>query len=217
MTALPTAFDTTNPLMLGEELCVRSTYRTKFRRPLRTPERVVIENCTEVLILCCCASTSRLLQRRPGWRLVFWSPRRPAPVDAPEQGSQLCRNGRATLGPAVSQDGATGAGAHTKTEAVLLGTTAVIRLKSPLAHCGNSKTVCSGLPLVWVLAGDVHAKRQRIGAFGSPAPSDIHFQFRIIPRRRIPAYGHSPTRRRLTNSTSRSTPWSSHFRGETVN
>lgn len=63
------------------------------------------------------------------------------------EGSRSGRNGSATLGTAVRQDGAAGAGAHTKTEAVLLGTTAVIRLKSPLAHCGNSKTVCSGLPV----------------------------------------------------------------------
>jgi len=53
----------------------------------------------------------------------------------------LCRKFGATLGTASSQDGAAGAGAHTKAEAVLLGTTAVIRLKSPLAHGSNSKTI----------------------------------------------------------------------------
>jgi hypothetical protein len=56
-------------------------------------------------------------------------------------GPVLCREFGAALATAGSQDGAAGTGAHTKTEAVLLGTTAVIRLKSPLAHSSNSKTI----------------------------------------------------------------------------
>lgn len=67
-----------------------------------------------------------------------------------------------------------------------------------------------GPTLMQVSAGDVHAERQRVGAFGSPAPSDTLASFPKIPRQRIRAGGHNPTRRRLTNSTSRSTPWSSH-------
>lgn len=53
----------------------------------------------------------------------------------------LCGEFGAALAAARSQDGTTRTGAHTKTEAVLLGTTAVIRLKSPLAHSSNSKTI----------------------------------------------------------------------------
>jgi hypothetical protein len=45
----------------------------------------------------------------------------------------------ATLGTTSAQDGAAGAGAHAKTEAVDLGTTTVVRLKSSLAHSGISK------------------------------------------------------------------------------
>jgi hypothetical protein len=40
----------------------------------------------------------------------------------------------ATLAAAITEDGAAGAGAHAKAEAVLLGTTAVVRLESTLAH-----------------------------------------------------------------------------------
>ncbi len=47
----------------------------------------------------------------------------------------------ATLATAGGQNGAASAGAHTKAEAVLLGTTAVVRLKSPLAHGSYSKTI----------------------------------------------------------------------------
>ena len=50
----------------------------------------------------------------------------------------LCRQFGAALATAGSQDGAAGTGAHTKAEAVLLGPTAVIRLKSPLAHVSYS-------------------------------------------------------------------------------
>jgi len=55
--------------------------------------------------------------------------------------ARLRRQFGTALAAAGSQDGTAGAGAHAKTEAVLLGTTAVIRLKSPLAHGGNSKTI----------------------------------------------------------------------------
>ena len=52
--------------------------------------------------------------------------------------SYLRRQLDAALAAAGSQDGAAGTGAHTKAEAVLLGPTAVIRLKSPLAHVSYS-------------------------------------------------------------------------------
>jgi hypothetical protein len=45
----------------------------------------------------------------------------------------------ATLAAASSEDRATGTGAHTKTEAVHLGATTVVRLESSLAHSGISK------------------------------------------------------------------------------
>lgn len=50
----------------------------------------------------------------------------------------LRRQFGAALATAGGQDGAAGTGAHTKAEAVLLGPTAVIRLKSPLAHVSYS-------------------------------------------------------------------------------
>jgi hypothetical protein len=40
----------------------------------------------------------------------------------------------ATLAAAIPEDRAARAGAHTKTETMLLGTTTVIRLESTLAH-----------------------------------------------------------------------------------
>lgn len=45
------------------------------------------------------------------------------------------------LATACRQDGTASAGTHAKAKAVLLGTTAVIRLKSPLAHGSYSKTI----------------------------------------------------------------------------
>lgn len=163
VTALPTALDTTKPHTLGEDSSGRRrAYRTKFRRPLRTPERVVAENCREVLIRCCCASTSRLLLRGPVWRLASKSPTEASDQKrSPRRGSQLRRNRSAALGAAVCQDGTTGAGAHTKTEAVLLGTTAVIRLKSPLAHCNNSKDCRYGPTLLWVRADRILIRNRR--------------------------------------------------------
>ena len=50
----------------------------------------------------------------------------------------LCRQFGAALATTGCQDGAAGTGTHTKAEAVLLGSTAVIRLKSPLAHVSYS-------------------------------------------------------------------------------
>jgi hypothetical protein len=47
----------------------------------------------------------------------------------------LCREFGASLATARGQDGPAGAGPHAKAETVLFGTTAVIRLKGPLAHC----------------------------------------------------------------------------------
>ncbi len=52
------------------------------------------------------------------------------------RGCCLGRQFDAALAATCREDGTSRAGAHTKTEAVLLGTTAIIRLKSPLAHVG---------------------------------------------------------------------------------
>ena len=52
--------------------------------------------------------------------------------------SYLGRQLGATLATTGCQDGTAGTGTHTKAEAVLLGSTAVIRLKSPLAHVSYS-------------------------------------------------------------------------------
>jgi hypothetical protein len=50
----------------------------------------------------------------------------------------LGRQFGAALATTGCQDGTAGTGTHTKAEAVLLGSTAVIRLKSPLAHVSYS-------------------------------------------------------------------------------
>ncbi len=52
------------------------------------------------------------------------------------RGCCLGRQFDAALAATCRENGPSRAGAHTKTEAVLLGTTAIIRLKSPLAHVG---------------------------------------------------------------------------------
>ena len=49
----------------------------------------------------------------------------------------LCGEFGATLGAACRQDGTTGAGAHAKAEAVLLGATTVVRLERTLAHSSS--------------------------------------------------------------------------------
>ena len=68
-----------------------------------------------------------------GW-LAPTNPRK----DPDRQVSYLGRQLDAALAATGSQDGAAGTGTHTKAEAVLLGPTAVIRLKSPLAHVSYS-------------------------------------------------------------------------------
>ena len=66
----------------------------------------------------------------------------PAPLhshrDVDRRVSYLGRQLGATLATTGCQDGTAGTGTHTKAEAVLLGSTAVIRLKSPLAHVSYS-------------------------------------------------------------------------------
>jgi hypothetical protein len=87
---------------------------------LRTPERTVVEKSVEVLRRFLVASTANLAEgRRP-------------------TSQYLGRQFGATLATAGGQNGTAGTGAHTKAEAVLLGPTAVIRLKSPLAHVSYS-------------------------------------------------------------------------------
>lgn len=128
VTAFPTVFATMNPIWLGSSGEVDTIYNTTFRRPLRTPERTVCEKLAEVRILFLVASTLRSTATS---------------VRLDESSSSYClgRQLYATLGAAGCQNGAASAGAHTKAEAVLLGTTAVVRLKSPLAHGSYSKTI----------------------------------------------------------------------------
>jgi hypothetical protein len=61
------------------------------------------------------------------------------PVRSREHGRKLRREFGAALATTCSQDGAAGAGAHAKTEAVHLGAATVIRLEGSLAHSGISK------------------------------------------------------------------------------
>lgn len=119
-TAFPTLLETMNPIRLGSSAAMAAAYNTTFRRPLRTPERTVVEKSVAVLKRFRAAST--LNSQRDVYRQVRY----------------LSRQLGAALATAGGQDGAAGTGAHTKAEAVLLGPTAVIRLKSPLAHVSYS-------------------------------------------------------------------------------
>ena len=103
-----------------EAAAMAAAYNTTFRRPLRTPERTVVEKSVEVLKRLRAAST--LNSQRDVYR----------------QASYLGRQFGAALATTGCQDGTAGTGTHTKAEAVLLGSTAVIRLKSPLAHVSYS-------------------------------------------------------------------------------
>lgn len=109
-----------NPIRLGSSAAMAAAYNTTFRRPLRTPERTVVEKSVEVLKRLRAAST--LNSQRDVYR----------------QASYLGRQFGAALATTGCQDGTAGTGTHTKAEAVLLGSTAVIRLKSPLAHVSYS-------------------------------------------------------------------------------
>lgn len=119
-TAFPTLLETMNPIRLGSSAAMAAAYNTTFRRPLRTPERTVVEKSVEVLRRLRAAST--LNSQRDVYR----------------QASYLGRQFGAALATTGCQDGTAGTGTHTKAEAVLLGSTAVIRLKSPLAHVSYS-------------------------------------------------------------------------------
>ena len=119
-TAFPTLLETMNPIRLGSSAAMATAYNTTFRRPLRTPERTVVEKSVEVLRRLRAAST--LNSQRDVYR----------------RASYLGRQFGAALATTGCQDGTAGTGTHTKAEAVLLGSTAVIRLKSPLAHVSYS-------------------------------------------------------------------------------
>jgi hypothetical protein len=119
-TAFPTPLETMNPIRLGSSAAMAAAYNTTFRRPLRTPERTVVEKSVAVLRRLRAAST--LNSQRDVYRQV----------------SYLGRKLGAALATTGCQDGTAGTGTHTKAEAVLLGSTAVIRLKSPLAHVSYS-------------------------------------------------------------------------------
>ncbi len=119
-TAFPTPLETMNPIRLGSSTAIAAAYNTTFRRPLRTPERTVVEKSVAVLKRLRVASTLN-------------SQRNSKPTS-----QNLGRQFGAALATTGCQDGTAGTGTHTKAEAVLLGSTAVIRLKSPLAHVSYS-------------------------------------------------------------------------------
>ncbi len=119
-TAFPTLLETMNPIRLGSSAASAAAYNTTFRRPLRTPERTVVEKSVAVLRRLRAASTSKLAGK------------------CLPTSQCLGRQFGAALATTGCQDGAAGTGTHTKAEAVLLGSTAVIRLKSPLAHVSYS-------------------------------------------------------------------------------
>lgn len=119
-TAFPTLLETMNPIRLGSSAAIATVYNTTFRRPLRTPERTVVEKSVDVLRRFRVASTVKLAK------------------DCGRRVRYLGRQFGAALATTGCQDGTAGTGTHTKAEAVLLGSTAVIRLKSPLAHVSYS-------------------------------------------------------------------------------
>lgn len=109
-----------NPIRLGSSAARAAVYNTTFRRPLRTPERTVVEKSVDVRRRFRVASTVKLAQ------------------GCGPTSQYLGRQFGAALATTGCQDGTAGTGTHTKAEAVLLGSTAVIRLKSPLAHVSYS-------------------------------------------------------------------------------
>src|SRR6476661_3503213 len=122
-TAFRTLLETMNPIRLGSSAAMAAAYNTTFRRPLRTPERTVVEKSVAVLKRLRVASTLNS-QRNVNRRVSY-----------------LGRQFGAALATTGCQDGTAGTGTHTKAEAVLLGSTAVIRLKSPLAHVSYSSGI----------------------------------------------------------------------------
>ncbi len=127
---LSTAFETMKPKRAGscapaapsEETCV---YNTKFRRPERTPERTVVENSADRRMRCWAGSTESTLKE---FHCCSLANRR-----------QINSGGKfgAAFAATCRKNGAAGTRTHPQTETVLLGTTAVIRLKGPLAHGGQ--------------------------------------------------------------------------------
>ena len=132
VTAFPTAFDTMNPTRVGAA-GLGTAYKTTFRRPLRAPERTVWEKSADERTRFLAAN---IQDARTGGQSCGGSIGKPKAV--------LCRQFGTALATACGKNGTAGTGTHAKAEAVLLGTTAVIRLKSPLAHGGYSKTICAG-------------------------------------------------------------------------
>lgn len=137
VTAFPTFLPTMKPTREGAASDVLAPYSTTFRRPDRAPERTVRAKSAADLTRWIIGSMGvPCSSSRKG------SPcRRDHPRDAWRGRNRLCREFGTALAAARRQDGTTSAGAHAKTETVLLGTTAVIRLKSPLAHCSYSRTI----------------------------------------------------------------------------
>src|SRR5699024_2058311 len=117
VTALPTALETINPALGSSSVGRIFADTTTFRLPKREPERCVSKNCAAVRIRWCCGSTRSGSCRHRHRHVLL--------------GASTC----ATLATAGGQDCTTGASTHTGTEAMLTGTAAVIRLKSPLSHC----------------------------------------------------------------------------------
>src|SRR5215218_7826732 len=63
-TAFPTPLETMNPIRLGSSAAIAAAYNTTFRRPLRTPERTVVEKSVAVLKRLRVASTFKLAKKR---------------------------------------------------------------------------------------------------------------------------------------------------------
>ena len=61
-TAFPTLLETMNPIRLGSSAARAAVYNTTFRRPLRTPERTVVEKSVDVRRRFLVASTVQLAQ-----------------------------------------------------------------------------------------------------------------------------------------------------------
>ncbi len=138
VTAFPTFFPTINPNRLESAMEVTDPYSTTFRRPERAPERTVRENSGAVRILFTAGSMEYPVSPSSTGAGCY---RRGLRIARSRWLGRLCREFGTALAAACRQNGTACAGTHAEAETVLLGTTAVIRLKGPLAHCNYSRTI----------------------------------------------------------------------------
>lgn len=125
----------------------------------------------------------------------------------------LCRQLDATLAAARSKDGTAGAGAHAKTEAVLLGPPAVVRLERALAHGSLRGKLAGAMPgkEVWSPTGNLSILREQGGAVKRPSTRIAHF-FHAAPSVTIQTCGRCGISADSWNPASRNNAFRLHPR-----